>query len=166
MACLIRKIRVYRGFEADGRSPYVSGLLSPKIHIPEGLNLTEGEYEAVLAHEKEHIRFKDNWARLLLELIEALFWWVPTRGLHRRIEEGQEVGADKRVKDPLDLATAILKCARHTPGGLSVQYLAKHPVRRRIEALLYPKSARFRNWRIAFLFTVAITLLFGRYWIF
>lgn len=70
-------------------------------------------YEAVLAHEIEHIRHKDSLTRLILDFIESIFWWVPTKWLHKRIEEGQEVGCDLKCKKygihPNDLASAICK---------------------------------------------------------
>jgi beta-lactamase regulating signal transducer with metallopeptidase domain len=47
-------------------SPFVAGLISSIVYIPGYLskNLSREEYEAVLAHEIEHVRYKDGLVRL------------------------------------------------------------------------------------------------------
>ncbi len=103
-----------------GGSPFVAGLTSYNVYVPEQLlkAFSRREYEAVLAHEIEHIRHKDSLVRLILDLIESTFWWVPTKWLHKRIEEGQEVGCDLNCEKygvhPNDLASAICKSVRHS----------------------------------------------------
>ncbi len=160
-------------------SPFVAGLVSSVVYIPEKLSqsLSRREYEAVLAHEIEHIRHKDSLVRLILDVIETIFWWVPTRWLHKRIEEGHEVGCDLNCKkygvQPLDLASAICKSVRHSIKGeeqVFVHHLTKHTVFKRVNILLKPTPTRFRKMRFAFtLLAIGIgfgIIFLGRFWTF
>lgn len=160
-------------------SPYVAGLKSPIIFIPHKLLLTlsQKEYEAILAHEIEHVRYKDNLILLILNMICSFFWWVPTRWLRNRIEEGQERGCDAQCKkygvNPLDLASAINKSAKSI--SLEKPFLAyslsnKHTVSKRIHALLSRKPHGLKKTRFILAVLAASVaffgILLGRFWIF
>lgn len=160
-------------------SPFVAGLISSVVYIPNYLskNLSRQEYEAVLAHEIEHIRYKDGLVRLTLDLIRTVFWWIPTKWLCDRIEEGQEVGCDLKCKkygiDSTDLASAVCKSSKYsinTPSHIFAHQLAKHTILKRVNILLQPPSIRFK--KIHFTFTclaigIAFLVIFlGRFWIF
>ena len=57
------------------RSPFVLGVLRPKIYLPYGL---DGESRAlVLAHEKYHLRHGDMLVRLFAFCLLALHWFNP-----------------------------------------------------------------------------------------
>lgn len=182
VASLIQKRRcqILTGCAFTG-SPFAAGCHLPIVYIPEALsqNLSRKEYEAVLVHEMEHLRHKDSIVRCVLECIASIFWWIPTKWLRQRIEEGQETGCDlncsKYGVDPLNLASAIYKAARQTAvADLPLNYLAKHPVHRRVKRLLQQpsggfKAAHFARSLIARGIALAITfcvLLFGKFWIF
>lgn len=148
-------------------SPFVAGFLSYVVYVPG--QITGKEYEAVLAHEVEHIRHKDSLVRLTLDIVESVFWWVPTKRLRGRIEEGQEVGCDLGSRrygvDPLDLASAICKCARLTIKSPALG-LTRHPIHNRINILL---SSSLRTAPILVLLATGIgflSILLGRFWIF
>lgn len=160
-------------------SPFVAGLMSYRIYVPEQLSqaLSQKEYEAVLAHEIEHIRHKDSLVRLILNLIESIFWWVPTKWLHQRIEEGQEVGCDLKCQkygiEPTDLASAICKSIRYSinkPIHLFTHHLTKNTVCNRVNILLKPSSNRFRKINKACSVLAIglgfLVILLGRFWIF
>ncbi len=56
-------------------TPFVLGLLRPRIYVPWGL---EGEdLENALAHENAHLRRGDPWWRLLSWLLVCLHWFNP-----------------------------------------------------------------------------------------
>lgn len=160
-------------------SPFVIGLISPIAYIPLSLskNLSRKEYEAALAHEMEHIRHKDGLVRLILDFIGSVFWWVPTKWLQKRIEEGQEVGCDLKCRsygvNPIDLASAICKSAKeslHASQLAFAHHLAKRTIQRRIHLLL--KAAPVRFGKKHFLFSclaagIAFMVVFlGRFWTF
>lgn len=79
-------------------------------------NVTQNELDSIVAHELEHIIQKDSHARLIVELISALFWWVPTFWWKEKMIENQEIACDQSVlKYGLDyesLASSLIKVAR------------------------------------------------------
>lgn len=160
-------------------SPFVTGFFKSRIYMPSKLvsELTSQEYEAILAHEIEHVRNRDNLVRFALELIRSLFWWIPTRGQIKRIEEGQEVACDraslKSGVDPLDLSSAVYKAAKfstYTNQPVFSHTFTRHDVHNRIERLLSAKPARFEKLSLALsLLTIVLAfigVLTARLWIF
>jgi beta-lactamase regulating signal transducer with metallopeptidase domain len=161
-------------------SPFVAGLISSTVYIPQELvkQFSRKEYEAVIAHEVEHVRYKDSLVRLILDLIGNVFWWVPAKWLRCRIEESQEIGCDLKCKaygiDSTNLASAVCKSARyskHNPSYIFANNLTKsHFIQKRISMLTQTTTDRFKKTR--FIFTcLAIgiaffVVLFGRFWIF
>lgn len=159
-------------------SPFVAGLVKPIIYIPERLLgvLSKKEFEAVLAHEVEHIRHRDTLMRFVLQLVGSLFWWVPTAWLRKRIEEGQEIACDARCSNyrvqSVDLASAICKSVKRqvaTEWGFA-NYLVKRVLEKRVHFLLEDRSKGFT--KMTFVFSgialwVALSMVFlGRFWIF
>lgn len=59
--------------------------------------LSQSEFEAVVAHELEHIIYKDPLIRLLYHCVAILFWWVPTNSWIKKIEDEQELACDQNV---------------------------------------------------------------------
>ncbi len=59
----------------DIRSPFVIGLIRPKIYLPE--NLGEQEMEYILLHEEQHIHRLDHWAKALAFLALTVHWFNP-----------------------------------------------------------------------------------------
>lgn len=56
-------------------TPFVIGLIRPRIYVPSGLDDTEIEY--VLLHEKHHIYRKDHWVKLFAYTALILHWFNP-----------------------------------------------------------------------------------------
>lgn len=56
-------------------APFVVGLLRPKIYLPS--ELSEGEREYILAHERHHIRRFDHVTKLLAFAALAIHWFNP-----------------------------------------------------------------------------------------
>ncbi len=60
----------------DGiESPFILGIFRPKIYLPSAIG--ENEIESVLAHEKAHLKRKDNIIKPLAFLILAVHWFNP-----------------------------------------------------------------------------------------
>ena len=59
----------------DIRTPFVCGLLRPKIFLPAGLDAQEQEY--ILLHEQHHIRRGDHIVKLLAFLALTIHWFNP-----------------------------------------------------------------------------------------
>ena len=161
-------------------SPFLSGLVFPAIYFPESLYdvLTQDEYEAVLAHESEHVRYQDLWLRLGLDWMGVFFWWVPKKWVYRKIEEGQEIGCDRHCRrygvDPLDLASALARVAHRSKrplrGVAEVSFFAKQSIVRRVRYLVSEKERRLPLLWGAFCWLGCIGSFFigllGRFWIF
>ncbi len=63
-------------FECDAiRSPFVFGLIKPRIYLPCGMN--ENQLKYVLMHEKNHIRRFDHITRIIAFIILILHWFNP-----------------------------------------------------------------------------------------
>lgn len=104
--------------------------------------LSQDEFEAVIAHEWEHIKYKDPLTRLVYHLVAAFFWWIPTRAWIKKIEEEQELACDQNVAKygiSVDsIASALCKVAKQVKGHQTICYFAnpENSTLRRIQALL------------------------------
>lgn len=160
-------------------SPFVTSLFISAIFIPMHLvkYLSQNEYEAILVHELEHVRHKDELTKILLDLIQTIFWWIPTKWINKYIEEGNEIGCDLKCRkynlDPCDMASAIYQSAQYTKTALSSPFacqLTKPFLSRRIDILLTFTTDRFKiiNYISTLLaFSIALSIIFlGKFWIF
>ena len=59
----------------DIKSPFVIGLIRPKIYLSG--NLGEAEQEYIILHEQHHIRRFDHWIKALAFLALTLHWFNP-----------------------------------------------------------------------------------------
>ena len=102
----------------DVESPFVLGLIRPKIYLPSGLN--EEQIEYVLAHENAHLRRRDHWWKPLGYGILCVHWfnpflWVAYILLCRDIE----VACDEKVVGTMDdlgkkrYSETLLACSIH-----------------------------------------------------
>lgn len=57
------------------RSPFVFGIVRPRIYLPCGL--TEGERECILRHERQHIRRRDYLVKLFAYVLLSVYWFHP-----------------------------------------------------------------------------------------
>lgn len=79
------------------RSPYVAGIFSPAIYLPD-IELTEEDALLILRHEMQHIRSRDGLKKLLFLMIKWLFWWNPLAHVSMsRIDAVLELQCDARV---------------------------------------------------------------------
>lgn len=59
----------------DITSPFILGFVRPRIFIPSNTN--EEEIPYIVAHEEEHLRYRDNWWKPLGFLSLAVHWFNP-----------------------------------------------------------------------------------------
>ena len=63
-------------YEAEGiDSPFVMGVIRPKVYLP--INLGEKEQEWILLHENCHIRRKDYLVKMLASVLTVVYWFNP-----------------------------------------------------------------------------------------
>jgi bla regulator protein blaR1 len=96
--------------------PGVFGIFRPVLLLPAGMQerLTDVGLEAVIAHELEHVRRRDNLVAAIHMLVEALFWFHPmVWWLGAKLVQERERACDEAVlqsgKDPQAYAEGILK---------------------------------------------------------
>jgi len=89
-------------FEAKNlKTPFVFGLINPRIYLPAGLDATERRY--ILLHEQIHIRRKDYIIKILAFLILSIHWFNPLVWIaFRLMSKDMELSCDERVLKEMD----------------------------------------------------------------
>ena len=100
------------------QSPFVLGVLAPRIYIPSGLE--EGALDHVLAHERAHIRRLDHLWKPLGYCLLSIHWfnpllWIGYILLCRDIERACDEKVLARIGDAgkAGYANALLECSAH-----------------------------------------------------
>lgn len=84
-------------YEADNiRSPFILGMVRPRIYIPFGL--AEGERSYILQHEKIHLRRRDHLVSVLGYAVLAVHWFNPLAWLaYALMARDMEMSCDEKV---------------------------------------------------------------------
>jgi len=139
--------------------------------------LSEQEFEAVIAHELEHLRWKDPLLKLISALICSFFWWIPSKKWLNKIEEEQENASDLSLEayrlDTYSLASAVVKTintARSIKAQAASCYLVSHKtsaITKRLKTILSNKSTAIQNELLANCCAGSIfaSFIFLRIWI-
>jgi beta-lactamase regulating signal transducer with metallopeptidase domain len=140
--------------------PFAAGLRY--IFMPQQLvtELSQEEFESVVVHELEHLRWKDPILKMACELLCALFWWLPSAWWLKRLELEQEDACDVEVHkygiDVSALATAMIKVVKKAKYQ-SYQFAAissfdspKNSHVRRVENILNIKNKSNYSWHYTF----------------
>ena len=97
-------------------SPFVLGILKPKIYLPYGMD--DQNLSHVIAHEQAHIRRKDHWWKPLGFLLLTVYWFNPLMWaayclLCRDIELAcdEKVIAELGNEQRADYTQALVACA-------------------------------------------------------
>lgn len=97
-------------------SPFVLGIIKPKIYIP--FSVGEENLEYIIAHEQAHIKRKDHWIKPIAALLLAVYWfnplcWIAYILLCRDIELACDEKIFREIGDEEKKAysTALLSCA-------------------------------------------------------
>lgn len=104
-------------------------------------NLSQDEYEAIIAHELEHIYWKDPEMKLFLHLFRASLWWIPTKFWIKKMEECQEMGCDQEILNQSilkeNLASALIKVASYKKNQtlVNVCFFKENRTLKRIRAI-------------------------------
>jgi bla regulator protein blaR1 len=80
--------------------PGIFGIMRPVLVWPDGISerLDDAQLEAILAHEVQHVRRRDNLASTLHMLVETVFWFHPfVWWLGARLVEERERACDEAV---------------------------------------------------------------------
>ncbi len=148
--------------------PCVFGVFRPILLLPEGIReqMPEKQFDAVVAHEWNHIQRRDNLTAALHMLAETALWfWPVLRWIRVRMIEERERACDEAVlrqgNEPEVYAESILRVCKF--------YLAAQPVaagvsgfnlKRRIEVIVdYRETMRLGLVKKVLLGAVAVVAL-------
>lgn len=143
--------------------PGVFGILRPVLLLPAGITdrLTPPQFNAIVAHERCHIRRRDNWATAVHMVVEALFWFHPlVWWLGARLIEERERACDEEVlltgAEPRVYAEGILTiCELYLEAPLScVSGVTGANLRQRIERIMTHRV----GMRLSFARRIALAL--------
>ncbi|QHI71631.1 M56 family metallopeptidase [Aminipila terrae] len=67
------QLNIYEAYNI--KTPFVLGIVNPKIYLPAGL--TEGEKRYIIEHEKTHIARLDHMVKLFAFIILSIHWFNP-----------------------------------------------------------------------------------------
>lgn len=143
-------------WECDGiPTPFVMGLLRPRIYIP--FHLSDEEQTYVLAHEQYHLQHLDHWAKVLALGILAVYWWNPVvwlcwvlfcRDMEMRCDEAVLAQLGEDVKRDYSLSLVSFALDRRFPAALA---FGEHDAEKRVKNVL--------KWKKATPITVAIGII-------
>jgi hypothetical protein len=111
-------IRASRLTSASCVAPVTVGLLRPRVILPEcAKEWPQAQLDAVLTHERAHVRRRDPLFQWLALFNRAVFWFHPLAWwLERRIsalaEEACDAAVLERGHDPRDYSEYLLELAR------------------------------------------------------
>ena len=104
-------------------SPFVLGVIKPKIYIP--FNLEDETLSHIVSHEKSHIKSFDNITKLVAFMLLAVHWYNPLVWIcFKLLTVDIELACDERVVKNYTLekrksyAEALLNCAVNEGRGL------------------------------------------------
>lgn len=127
----------------DIASPFILGVLHPRIYLPSGLTGTT--LESVLRHERAHLKRRDHWWKPLGHLLVAVYWfhpliWAAYVLLCRDIELAcdERVVRDMTREDRAAYSQALLQCSLNRRRRLVLCPLAfgEVGVRTRVKSVL------------------------------
>lgn len=140
-------------YEADNlKTPFVLGIISPKIYLPVGLSKEERQY--IHLHEQTHIRRKDHIIKILAFMILTVHWFNPLVWIaFMLMSMDMELSCDERVLKKMNVdikksyANSLLSLAagRRILNGSPLAF-GEGNVRGRIKNVLNYKKPRF--WMI------------------
>lgn len=144
------------------KTPFVLGLIRPRIYLPSGLNHEEKTY--ILHHEQIHIRRKDHIIKVLAFLILSIHWFNPLVWIAFTLMTiDMELSCDEKVLEEMsrdikkDYANSLFSLAngRHIFNGSPLAF-GEGNVRRRIENVLNYKKPSFWIVIVSLFVTLAL----------
>ena len=147
------------------KTPFVLGLIKPKIYLPDGLNTLEKSY--IIRHEQTHIHRKDHIIKVLAFLILSAHWFNPLVWIaFRLMSMDMELSCDQRVIKEMDkdvikpYANSLLSLSTdgYIMNGGPLAF-GEGDVKGRIKNVLNYKKPRF--WIIVISVLVVVTLFVG-----
>ncbi len=147
-------------------SPFVFGIIKPKIYVP--FNMNEQDMEHVTAHEQAHIRRKDHWWKPLGFLILTIHGFNPLMWLgYVLLCRDIELACDEKVVKELnseqkaDYSQALLACSvnRRMIAACPLAF-GEIGVKNRVKSVLNYKKPAFWIIVVAVVACIAVAVCF------
>lgn len=143
-------------------SPFILGLIRPKIYIP--FSLTEETLQPVLLHEHAHLQRRDHWWKPLGFLLLSIYWFHPLVWLgYILLCRDIELACDEKVIRNLDreeragYSQALLDCSAHRRIAACPLAFGETGVKKRVRSILNYKRPAF--WIVAAAITACIVVV-------
>lgn len=154
-------------FQSDSiNTPFVFGVICPKIYIPFQLN--EQDLVYVLAHEQAHIHRRDHWWKPLGFLLLGIHWFNPLMWLaYALLCQDIELACDEAVirtlnpKQRADYTQALVCCSvsRHTISACPLAF-GELGVKERVKSVMNYKKPTLCILIISVVLCAGIALCF------
>jgi beta-lactamase regulating signal transducer with metallopeptidase domain len=147
------------------KTPFILGLIRPKIYLPVELNATERNY--ILLHEQTHIQRKDHIIKVIAFLILSIHWFNPLVWIaFRLMSTDMELSCDEKVlkvmkediKKPYANSLLSLAAERHILNGSPLAF-GEGNVKVRIKNVLSYKKPKF--WVVLFSIIIMAAIVIG-----
>lgn len=146
-------------------TPFILGIIRPKIYLPSGLLEPNREY--VIAHEQSHLRFKDHWWKPMSFVLLSVFWFDPLMWIaYGLVCRDIEFACDERVVHHYGLpekkaySEALLACSSNRKLVLACPVaFGETAVIQRVRNVLNYKQPRF--WVILICIIVIVVTAIG-----
>ncbi len=147
-------------------SPFVLGVIRPRIYLPFKIDGQELEY--VVVHEQAHIRCKDHWWKPLGFLLLTIHWFNPLIWLaYVLLCRDIELACDEKVIKALnseqraDYTQALVSCSinHHIIAAYPLAF-GENGVKERVKFVMNYKKPTFRLILIAVIVCVILAVCF------
>ena len=147
-------------------SPFVLGIIKPKIYLP--FNMNEQDMEHVIAHENAHIHRKDHWWKPFGFLVLTLHWFNPLMWLgYVLLCCDIELACDEKVvkefnnEQKADYSQALLTCSvnRRIIAACPLAF-GEVGVKDRVKSVLNYKKPAFWVIIVAIIASIAVAVCF------
>lgn len=147
-------------------SPFVFGLVRPRIYLPFGMD--EETAEHVLAHERAHLARRDHWWKVIAFVLLAVYWFSPLVWIaYLLFCRDIELACDEKVVRTMDApqradySQSLLSCA--APGrAVAACPLAfgEGNIKTRVKSVLFYQKPSVRAAALALVVLAALAVCF------
>lgn len=147
-------------------SPFILGILRPRIYFPS--DMAEGEYRYVLAHERAHLRRRDNLWKPIGYLLLCVYWFNPLCWLaYILLCRDIELACDEKALRSLGVeqkkaySRALLSCSvsRGSIAACPVAF-GMVGIKQRVQAVLHYKKPAFWVIQVGILACILVAVCF------
>ena len=147
-------------------TPFVFGVIKPRIYIPSGME--EGQTECVIAHETSHLRRKDQWWKTIAFFLLSIYWFHPLLWIaYLLFSKDIERACDERViremtpENRKEYAEALVSCSLQKRRMLACPLaFGEVGVKNRVKSVLNYKKPAFWIVAVTVVAGVAIAVCF------